>query len=114
MCTKLPVDEPVAFVLETINLPSDWSNIADTATGLAQNISGQPKYADDTVYTVKQKYNSVSNSFVNYYYYWIKNSVFLPNIDKFGPWSGVNLKKGRPKVILIASNPCIVLIGVST
>ena len=26
VCTKLPVDEPVAFVLETINLPSDWSN----------------------------------------------------------------------------------------
>ena len=26
MCTRLPVDEPVAFVLETTNLPSDWSN----------------------------------------------------------------------------------------
>ena len=26
VCTRLPVDEPVAFVLETTNLPSDWSN----------------------------------------------------------------------------------------
>jgi len=68
--------------VESTNTPTDWDNLSDTAAGVSQSISGQPKYADNTVYTVKQKYDSASNSFVNYYYYWVKNSVFLPALDK--------------------------------
>ena len=31
---------------------------------------------------MKQKYNTTSDSFVNYYYFWVRNSVFLPPKDK--------------------------------
>ena len=63
-------------------LPSEWNARADTTGGLAQKISGTPLHPDNTVYTVKQKYDSRSDSFINVYYYWIKNSVFLPAINK--------------------------------
>jgi hypothetical protein len=61
-------------------LPSEWSALADTAEGLVENISGQPKYADNSVISVKQIYNSVTNSFSNYYYFWVKNKITIPNV----------------------------------
>jgi hypothetical protein len=63
-------------------LPSDWNARADTTGGLAQKISGTPLHPDNTVFTVKQKYDSKSDSFINVYYYWVKNSVFLPALNK--------------------------------
>lgn len=60
-------------------LPSEWAQIADTSEGLARGISGQPKYPDDTVYSLKQVYDSVSNSFRTRYYFWVKNKVTVPN-----------------------------------
>ena len=39
---------------------------------------------------------------------------FFPYISKFGPWSGETLKKGKPIVILIASNLYNVFKGVKT
>jgi len=60
-------------------LPIEWSTFADTADGLARGISGQPKFATNTVMSVKQVYNSVSNSFSNVYYYWVKNKNILPD-----------------------------------
>jgi len=68
--------------IESVNPPEDFSNLADTGEGLANNISGTPKYEGNTVFTVKQKYDSSANGFVNYYYYWVKNSVFLPDPGK--------------------------------
>ena len=59
-------------------LPADWSQIADTTNGLTKNISGQPKVANNTVLSVKQIFNTVSNSFSNVYYYWVKNKTTLP------------------------------------
>ena len=61
-------------------LPSEWSTLADTAQGLAEGVSGQPKYSDNTVVSVKQIYDSITNSFGNYYYYWVKNKVTVPNV----------------------------------
>jgi hypothetical protein len=61
-------------------LPSQWATIADTPDGLARGISGQPKYSDNSVISVKQIYNSISGSFTNYYYYWVKNSIITPNV----------------------------------
>jgi hypothetical protein len=61
-------------------LPSEWSAIADTVGGLSQGISGQPKYADNSVVSVKQVYNSSTLSFENRYYFWVKNKVTLPNV----------------------------------
>ena len=68
--------------VESTQTPADWDTLSDTTQGISLSISGKPKYADNTVYTVKQKYDSSSDSFVNYYYYWVKNSVFLPALDK--------------------------------
>jgi hypothetical protein len=60
-------------------LPSEWSQLADTSVGLAQGISGQPKFADDSVYSVKQIYDSVTNSFSNFYFYWVNNKATVPS-----------------------------------
>ena len=61
-------------------LPSEWSALADTPEGLVNGISGQPKNADNTVVSVKQIYNSQSGTFSNYYYFWVKNKVTVPNV----------------------------------
>lgn len=66
--------------VRTTYLPSEWSEIADTSAGLTEGISGQPKYVDNSSIAVKQVYNSVSNSFSNVYYYWVKNKVTVPNV----------------------------------
>ena len=60
-------------------LPSEWSAQADTPKGLASGISGQPKFADNSVISVKQVYDTITNTFGNVYYYWVKNKVLVPN-----------------------------------
>jgi hypothetical protein len=64
--------------VRTSFLPSQWSAIADTNEGLAQGISGQPKFVDNSVISVKQIWNPISNSFSNVYYYWVKNKITIP------------------------------------
>jgi hypothetical protein len=61
-------------------LPSEWAIQADTTEGLTRGISGQPKYPDNSVLSVKQTYNNVTGSFENVYYFWVKNKVILPNV----------------------------------
>lgn len=65
--------------VESQYLPSEWSSKADTSAGLTEGISGQPKYSDNSVLSVKQVYNYVTNSFYNVYYYWVKNKITVPN-----------------------------------
>jgi hypothetical protein len=62
-------------------LPSQWATLADTVEGLSKGISGQPKYADNSVLSVKQYYNSTTGGTTNVYFYWVKNTVIVPNID---------------------------------
>ena len=64
--------------VRTSYLPSEWSAIADTNEGLAQGISGQPKFVDNSVVSIKQVWNPISNSFSNVYYYWVKNKITIP------------------------------------
>ena len=59
-------------------LPSEWAVLADTAGGLAIGISGQPKYPDNSVLSVKQVFNTVTGSFENVYFFWVKNKTILP------------------------------------
>lgn len=66
--------------VESAYSPSEWDAIADTEVGLVENISGQSKYGD-TVYTVKRKFDSVSETFRNIYYFWVKNKTIVPNIE---------------------------------
>jgi hypothetical protein len=63
-------------------LPSEWAQLADTADGLTRDISGQPKFNDNTIISVKQVYNSVSNAFDNVYYFWVKNKSTVPSSVK--------------------------------
>lgn len=60
-------------------LPSQWSAIADTAEGLMKGISGQPKYPDNSVVSVKEYFNSTTGSTTNIYYFWVKNKVIVPD-----------------------------------
>jgi hypothetical protein len=60
-------------------LPSEWANRADTSYGLTNGISGQPKYPDNSIISVKQVYNNVTGAFENVYYFWVKNKVTVPN-----------------------------------
>jgi hypothetical protein len=62
-------------------LPSEWSVQADTTAGLTNGISGQPKFVDDSTVSIKQTYDSITDSFRNYYYYWVKNKVIVPDLS---------------------------------
>ena len=65
--------------VESKLLPSEWSVLADTNEGLQLGVSGQPLYADDTVYSVKEFLN-VNTGLVTEtkYYYWVRNKVTVP------------------------------------
>ena len=59
-------------------LPSEWAVIADTNEGLIRGISGQPKYPNNSVLSIKQVYDSTTQTFSNVYYFWVKNKVTIP------------------------------------
>ena len=59
--------------VESLFLPSEYANNA------IQNPSiGTPLYADDSQYTVEQRYNADRDTFINYYYFWVKNKSTMP------------------------------------
>ena len=87
--------------VESTLLPSQWSAQSGTSGGLANNVSGTPYLDDNTKFTLKQKYSSVLDGFVNYYYYWVKNSVFLPDPGK----SVVTRKNTTSYVANVIANP---------
>lgn len=65
--------------VKTDLLPTQWAAQADTNDGLTNGISGQPKYPDNSVVSVKQVFNNVTGAFENVYYYWVKNKATIPN-----------------------------------
>ena len=66
--------------IESKLLPSEWASVADTVDGLADGISGKPLYGDN-IYSIKQTYDPFIGSFVNTYYYWVKNTIIKPSIE---------------------------------
>lgn len=65
--------------VESKYLPSQWAALSGTNEGLALGISGTPKYPDNTVYSVKELYNSNTGALTETkYYFWVKNSSILP------------------------------------
>jgi len=65
--------------VESVLLPSEWSLLADTVEGLVEGISGQPKFADDTVYNTKILYNpNTGLTTGTLYYYWVSSKTLLP------------------------------------
>ena len=66
--------------VESDYVPSQWAALADTNEGLAANISGAPRFNDDTVYSTRTIYNSDNNSFETKYYFWVKSKTIVPNV----------------------------------
>lgn len=83
--------------VESKYLPSEWAVLADTTQGLALGISGQPKYADNSILSIKQTYDTVTNTFVNRYYYWVKNKALVPNTK--------NRRTSANEISLIITDP---------
>ena len=65
--------------VETTLLPDAWNKLADTDTGIASGVSGTSLYGNG-VYALRQQYDSISQSFKNTYYYWVKNKKTIPNV----------------------------------
>ena len=63
---------------ESTILPSAWNLRSGTQQGVTERISGTPLNIDDSQYTVIQKYSSRLDTFVNYYYYWVRNKATVP------------------------------------
>jgi len=82
--------------VESRLLPSQW-NIRSAGTGEA--VSGTALYGDDSNYTVAQKYDSRLDSFVNFYYYWVKGKTTIPTN------SVVNRKNTVSFVANLIANP---------
>ena len=59
--------------------PSQWDTQQGTSTGLALGISGTSLYGN-SAYSVIQKFDNVSKTFKNTYYYWVKNKTITPNV----------------------------------
>jgi len=64
--------------VESSLLPDQWNALADTEEGIAQGISGTSLYGNN-VYGLVRKYDNISKSFKNTYYYWVKNKRTVPN-----------------------------------
>ena len=65
--------------VESKFLPADWDILSGTDKGTAAGISGTSKYGS-AVYSVKKRYDNVSKTFINTYYYWVKNPTITPNV----------------------------------
>ena len=65
--------------IETTLTPTEWNAQADTNDGLSQGISGQAKSTEN--YVTKKVYDSLSQSFQDKYFYWVKDKKTIPNND---------------------------------
>ena len=72
--------------VESTLLPSEWDTQSGTEAGLANGISGTSKYGD-SAYSVRRKYDTASQTFTNFYYYWVLNKLTvqhgIKNISAF-------------------------------
>lgn len=66
--------------VETSLKPAEWDKRADTEAGLSSNISGTSLYGN-SVYSVKRRYDNVSKTFKETYYFWVKNKKTIPNVQ---------------------------------
>ncbi len=82
--------------VESEYTPEEWDSLADTETGLSLGISGVSKYGN-LAYSVKQRYDNVSKTFKNVYYFWVKNKNIVPDVSF--------RKTSASDVALLISNP---------
>ena len=60
--------------------PSEWDALADSEIGLTQGISGQSKHGNKC-YSTSKVYDTVSKTFTTTYYFWVKNTVIVPDVS---------------------------------
>jgi hypothetical protein len=60
--------------------PEEWDGLADTETGLSLGISGTSKYGM-LGYSLNQSFDTISQTFKNVYYFWVKNKTTVPGIE---------------------------------
>jgi hypothetical protein len=60
--------------------PDQWNSLSDDPTGLSLNVSGKTRYGN-SVYSVKKKYDSISKTFTNIYYFWVENTTIVPDLE---------------------------------
>lgn len=66
--------------IESEYLPSEWDALADTEEGLTLGISGISLYSD-TAYSIVRRYDNISKTFKNKYYYWVNNKKTTPAVQ---------------------------------
>ena len=65
--------------VESDYLPSVWDELSRTPEGESRQISGTPMFVNDTVYSVKTLFNSVTGeSSGTKYYFWVKDKSITP------------------------------------
>ena len=65
--------------VESTLLPAAWDLQADTEAGIANGISGTSLY-QNTVYSIKERFDTGTQTKKYVYYYWVKNKKTIPNI----------------------------------
>ena len=79
--------------VETVLLPSEWAELADTTEGLSLNISGQPLYPNDDIYSFKTLFNTTTGEpSGTLYYYWVKTKSTIPENNKTRKISGAEVE----------------------
>ena len=63
--------------VETDLLPSEWDEISNTTDGIAQGVTGTTLYGDSQ-YSRRFVFNEQSQTFLEKYYYWVKNAKIIP------------------------------------
>jgi hypothetical protein len=66
--------------VESEYTPAEWDKLADTEAGLTLGISGVSKYGS-TSYSISKTFDTISKTFKNIYYFWVKNKVTVPDVD---------------------------------
>ena len=66
--------------VESRVIPSQWDARANTTQGVADGYSGVTKYGD-TRYVEKDIYDNISQSFNKRYYFWVKDTKIVPNLE---------------------------------
>jgi hypothetical protein len=97
--------------VESSLTPAAWNKIADTEKGLTQGVSGTTKYGDE-IYSVSKKYDSISQSFKETYYFWVKGRKIVPNVEgrQLNSFDVANLIADP----IAYGYPCIGFVGTNT
>ena len=66
--------------VESTLLPSAWDAETGSTAALDQGISGTTLYGDGA-YSVRRKFDEISQTFTTYYYYWVLNKATKPNVE---------------------------------